>query len=125
MEDILTMQVWVSRYKYKVWNYNSDGTKTSNPQEIEIMFEEGTQTTGDIICTDNIQGEGGDGTSEVCKLKSNNTTCTDSTCNNKWYTHPAFTFGEEEIKGFWIGKFELTGTISSITTSPSSRLAIN
>ena len=25
MDDILTMQVWIPRYKYKVWNYNSSG----------------------------------------------------------------------------------------------------
>ena len=91
MEDILTMQVWVPRYKYKVWNYNSDGTFTSEPQEIEIAFESRTQTTGDITCTDTISGTNG-AKSESCKI--NNTECTDSTCNNKYYTHPAFTFGE-------------------------------
>ena len=119
MDDILTMQVWIPRYKYKVWNYNADGTKTSNPQEIEITFEKGTGKTGEITCTDNIQGENGDGTSETCKLKSTNETCTDDLCNGKTYTHPAFTFGDEEIKGFWIGKFELTGTISNITVKPN------
>ena len=115
MDDILTMQVWIPRYKYKVWNYNADGTKTSNPQEIEIVFEKETAKTGEITCSDTISGTGG--ASETCKIGS--TTCTDSTCNNKYYTHPAFTFGEEEISGFWIGKFELTGTISSITTKPN------
>ena len=105
MADILTMQVWIPRYKYKVWNYNADGTKTSNPQEIEIMFEKGIDKTGEITCTDNIQGSGGDGTSETCKL--DNKVCTDSTCNGKTYTHPAFTFGDKKIKGFWMSKFEL------------------
>ena len=119
MDDILTMQVWIPRYKYKVWNYNADGTKTSSPQEIEITWEEGTSKTGEITCTDSIRGQNGDGTSETCKLKSTNTACTDDTCNNKTYTHPAFTFGDEEIKGFWIGKFELTGTIINITVKPN------
>ena len=32
MDDILTMQVWIPRYKYKVWNYNADGTVSSDPQ---------------------------------------------------------------------------------------------
>ena len=115
MDDILTMQVWIPRYKYKVWNYNADGTVTSEPQEIEIVFEEGTNSTGDITCTDTISGTDG-AKSESCKI--NSAECTDSTCNNKYYTHPAFTFGEEELTGFWIGKFELTGTISNITTKP-------
>ena len=118
MDDILTMEVWIPRYKYKVWNYNADGTVSSNEQQIEITFENGTNTTGEISCQDSISGTDGD-PSETCKLKSTNATCTDSTCNNKTYTHPAFTFGNEEIKGFWIGKFELTGTISNITTKPN------
>ena len=116
MDDILTMQVWIPRYKYKVWNYNADGTVSSSPQEIEITWEEGTSKTGEIRCTDSISGTDGD-PSETCKIGS--TTCTDDTCNNKTYTHPAFTFGDEEIKGFWIGKFELTGTIGSITVKPN------
>ena len=117
MDDILTMEVWIPRYKYKVWNYNENGTATSNEQQIEITFEDGTNTTGEISCQDSISGTDED-PSETCKLKSTNATCTDDTCNNKTYTHPAFTFGDEEIKGFWIGKFELTGTIDNITTKP-------
>ena len=118
MNDILTMQVWIPRYKYKVWNYNADGTVSSDPQQIEITWEKGTSKTGEITCTDSISGTGGD-PSETCKIGS--ATCTDATCNNKTYTHPAFTFGGKEIKGFWIGKFELTGIISSITTKPNLR----
>ena len=111
MDDILTMEVWIPRYKYKVWNYNADGTKTSNEQQIEITFEDGTAKTGEISCQDAISATDGK-PSETCKLKSTNTTCTDDTCNNKTYTHPAFTFGNEEIKGFWIGKFEASATDS-------------
>ena len=118
MDDILTMQVWIPRYKYKVWNYNADGKQTSNEQEIEITFEDETATTGEITCKDSISGTHGDA-SETCKLKSTNATCTDDTCNNKTYTHPAFTFGDKEIKGFWAGKFELTGGIINITTKPN------
>ena len=113
MTDILTMQVWIPRYKYTVWNYNADGTVTSEPQEIDIELENETTTSGEIDCTDNIQGTS-DGTSsgtepttsEICKLKVTDTICTDETCNGKTYTHPAFTFGEEELRGFWVGKFE-------------------
>ena len=116
MDDILTMQVWIPRYKYKVWNYNSDGTVKSSPQEIEIVFEDGTESTGDIECTDTISGTDG-AKSESCTI--NGAECVDETCNNKYYTHPAFTFGEDELEGFWIGKFELTGDINNITTKPN------
>ena len=115
MDDILTMQVWIPRYKYKVWNYNTTGTKTSDPQPIEITFESGTSKTGELSCIDQLGSDETACPSEVCKLKATNEACTDDTCNNKTYTHPAFTFGDEEIKGFLIGKFELTGTIDNIT----------
>ena len=124
MDDILTMEVWIPRYKYKVWNYNADGTVSSNEQQIEITFENGTNTTGEISCQDSISGTDGD-PSETCKLKSTNATCTDDTCNNKTYTHPAFTFGDKATKGLWIGKFELTGTISNITTKPDLQSLID
>ena len=54
MDDILTMQVWIPRYKYQVWNYNLSGSVTGNPREIQIMFEEGTNSTGEIECVDDI-----------------------------------------------------------------------
>jgi len=48
--------------------------------------------------------------------------------DNSYYTHPAFWWDKdndrvrdagEEIKGFWIGKFELTGTTSQVTVLPN------
>ncbi|MGM9879165.1 MAG: hypothetical protein ACI31R_03990 [Bacilli bacterium] len=119
MDDILTMQVWIPRYKYKIFNYNSNGVIYVDPQEIEITFESGTASTGEITCTDNISGTDG-APSEICKLKSDNSTCTDSACNGKTYTHPAFTFGDEELTGFWVGKFEIsTPETNACYTSPS------
>ncbi|MGM9879412.1 MAG: hypothetical protein ACI31R_05275 [Bacilli bacterium] len=119
MDDILTMQVWIPRYKYKIFNYNASGTTYVDPQEIEITFESGTASTGEISCTDSISGTNG-AASETCKLKSTSATCTDSTCNGKTYTHPAFTFGNEELTGMWVGKFEIsTPEASTCYTSPS------
>ena len=119
MDDILTMQVWIPRYKYKVWNYNSGGdTGSSNPQEIKIDFETGTSSTGEIKCQEAISGSS-DASSESCKVEDSNEECTNTTCNNKTYTHPAFTFGEKELTGFWAGKFEITGDINNITVKPN------
>ncbi|MGM9878874.1 MAG: hypothetical protein ACI31R_02480 [Bacilli bacterium] len=119
MTDILTMQVWVPRYKYKVFNYNADGGTYVKSQEIEITFESGTESTGEISCSDSISVTDG-AASETCKLKSTSATCTDSTCNGKTYTHPAFTFGDEELTGIWVGKFEISAPeTSACYTSPS------
>ena len=124
MDDILTMQVWIPRYKYKVFNYNADGTVASEPQEIEIMFESGTETTGEISCTDSISGTDG-AVSETCKLKSTNATCTDATCNGKTYTHPAFTFGTEQLEGIWVGKFEVSAPTDSTCYASASSTNCN
>ncbi len=104
MEMIETMQVWIPRYKYKIYNFNSAGENITKFSPTEIKFEKGTNTTGKITCVDNIQGEDGDGTSETCTL--NGEECTDNLCNGVYYTHPAFTFGDKELEGIWVGKFE-------------------
>ena len=52
-----------------------------------------------IICTDTTNGSIKNGTST--------------------YTHPAFTFGNQELKGFWVGKFEVSGSTSQITIKPN------
>jgi prepilin-type N-terminal cleavage/methylation domain-containing protein len=36
---------------------------------------------------------------------------------NTYYTHPAFTFGNDELNGIWVGKFETTGSITNSTTA--------
>ena len=111
MDVINTIQVWIPRYKYTVWNYNLDGTKFSEPQAINIKFEKGNSSTGELVCNDLISGAA-DSVSEVCRIKGSNLTCTDETCNGKTYTHPAFTLGNKELDGFWVAKFEVSPDIS-------------
>jgi len=95
MEDILTMMVWIPRYRYQLWNANNE---SSDPQEINIIFEgkDTTPSCGGNECTTNRRYNTG--------------------TNGEWLTHPAFTFGEKELDGFWIGKFE---TSSSTVCSPA------
>ena len=37
----------------------------------------------------------------------------------EYLTHPAFTFGDTELNGIWVGKFETTGTVDSPTIKPN------
>ena len=53
---------------------------TSNPQAINIAFE------------------------------SKTTAKSTGTKNGEWLTHPAFTFGDTELPGIWVGKFETSNT---------------
>ncbi len=100
MEDINTMWVWIPRYKYTIFNANMSGSEVTSEQEIKIEFESGTSTTGTVRCVDSINNS--DGTSETCT----DTVYGEVTNGQSTYTHPAFTFGNNELTGFWFGKFE-------------------
>ena len=113
MEDITTMWVWIPRYKYVIFNGNNG---TSEEQLINVTFESGTNTTGTVTCVDNIL------TSDT---SSSSETCTDSTNGSivngtSTYTHPAFTFGDDELTGFWYAKFEMSTDQDSNCVTNSS-----
>ena len=102
--DILAFYVWIPRYKYKVWNINKViGTDSYSAQTtgIDIVFEDSTSSTGTISCTYSYAAPSS-------TAGSPNETCTGS--NGDYYTHPAFTFGNQELTGFWMGKFELSSS---------------
>ena len=112
-DDIVAMWVWIPRYKYTIWSGNNEG---SQEQLIEIEFEHGIDKTGTVTCVDNIQTASDSSSSE---------TCTDSTygsiINGKsTYTHPAFTFGDEELTGFWMAKFEISTDDATCLSSQST-----
>ncbi len=102
MEDILQMYVYIPRYKYQLFNA-IDG-QSSEPQMINIHFENGTDNTGDIECkySNPTNSETLGQVKETCTNKKTG----EPAQNGEWYTHPAFTFGETELPGIWVGKFE-------------------
>ena len=66
-----------------------------------------------------------DGTNATSKqlinieFESKDTTKSNSTTKDSWLTHPAFTFGDTELNGIWVGKFELTGDTTNPTIKPN------
>ena len=52
-------------------------------------------------------------------FEDKNTTKSTGSQNGDWLTHPAFTFGTEELNGIWVGKFENSGSTSNITIKPN------
>lgn len=112
MDDINTMWVWIPRFKYTIFNYNEDGKQSAESQQIKVVFEEGLSSTGTVTCEEYFSN----GYSEKCSdSKFGAVTNGFST-----YTHPAFTFGDKPITGFWMGKFEMSQnqTDSSIEIKP-------
>ena len=70
----------------------------------QIFYDGVNDTTKQLI---NIEFENKD------TIKSNGTT------KDSWLTHPAFTFGDDELNGIWVGKFELTGDTTNPTIKPN------
>jgi hypothetical protein len=91
--DTMGYYVYIPRYSYKLFNVNTDGGTYSTAQEILVNFENTSNT------------------------KSSGST------NGTYLTHPAFTFGDKELNGFWIGKFETSYT-SDNTSAISSATAL-
>ena len=106
MDDIETMWVWVPRYSYTIGSadginyygkqgYYLDSTPTQSlPGEIDVKFidvnikEKGTAK---YLVSEGIQ-------------------------DNSWYTPDAFTFGDEELSGIWVGKFETSSSNPSLSS---------
>ena len=98
MSKISTMWTWIPRYKYTYFN-------TNTPEEINITFEKGTESTGTITCNNSISGSGS--VSESCSDSKNGGLKTGVST----YTHPAFNFGGTQLTGIWVGKFENSATL--------------
>ena len=101
-EEISLWYVWIPRYKYTIFNGNNGSAAA---QLINVTFESGVSRTGTVTCSDNADG------SETCSTITNGTST---------YTHPAFKFGNTELTGFWVGKFEISTTDSTCNSSASS-----
>ena len=117
MNDINTMWVWIPRYTYTYLN-------TNTPQEINIKFESGTNSTGTIKCVDAVTGTSS--TSETCTDETNGSLI----AGTSTYTHPAFWWDKdddnvretgEELTGIWVGKFEVS---SDTTCTPSNYVSV-
>ena len=108
--EVAQMYVWIPRYKYTIFNGNNGSVAA---QEINVIFESGTNSTGTVSCTDAVAGSGT--SSETC-IDTTNGSVTNGTST---YTHPAFTFGTTSLTGFWVGKFEVSGTTTQITIKPN------
>ena len=97
--DILGMYVWIPRYSYKIvrgYHQSNTGTSEIDSGFVDIQFINGT----------------GNGINNI----GYNSLTTDNYTHfpNGYVLHPAFTFGNVELPGFWVAKFEAS---SSNTTS--------
>ena len=112
-DDVLGYWVYIPRYAYRVQRRDASNSAVS-AQNFDIVFEtKDTPKKTPAACSGNYLS---------CSNSTYpNTTSQDDPLNSQtgWATHPAFTWGTEELNGFWIGKFETTGSIKDPTVLPN------
>ena len=128
--DIIAFYVWIPRFKYRVWNITRQGGAESTyaypafTKGIDIIFENGTESTGNVECDYNVIDSALNGGLVDTCVYNNEETITTTSLNtdytDAWYTHPAFTFDEVPKEGFWIGKFETSTDTSSACYATAS-----
>ncbi len=99
--DINGYFVWIPRYKYQVWHINSDNDA-----------KEGNTLTNDNYNTSTTQALGQARLINI-EFESKETNKSSAAKDGDWLTHPAFTLGDKELSGIWVGKFETGGTSST------------
>ena len=140
--DILAFWVYIPRYAYKVMRKDSTD-RYVNAQNFEIQFETtdyGAKHIPKTSCNANATSasamwrDGNRNNDVLSNIKvgyyqncagMNNSYSFGSTgsviSTTSWATHPAFTFGDQELNGLWVGKFELTGSTSQPTVLPNQK----
>ncbi len=101
-DDIESYFVWIPRYQYKIWdmgNYNKAITLNDLTDSAEKLNDD---TTLWKLAGSN---------SKLIDIKFGNIENTpkmneSEASLNEYYTHPAFTLGNKDLNGIWVGKFE-------------------
>ena len=101
-DDIESYFVWIPRYQYKVWNLGNytDTYKFSQISDVQNNSNSNTafwKMAGSDARI--IEIKFGDVNSIPNMSES-------ETAIGKFYTHPAFTLGDKNLNGMWVGKFE-------------------
>ena len=103
MDDIDTMWVWIPRYSYTIGS--EDGTNYYGKKGCYIESEPTLSLPGEVdirFVSSDIKDRG--------TAKYVTTSGAES-----WYTPDAFTFGDEELNGIWVGKFETSSSNPSVS----------
>ena len=101
MDDIETMWVWIPRYSYSIGS--EDGTNYYGKKGCYLETDPTQALPGEIdvrFVSTSIKDRG------TAKYVT-------TTGSREYYTPDAFTFGDEELSGIWVGKFETSSNSSS------------
>ena len=113
--DINEFYVWIPRFKYRLWNVTGEPNISSYDaytKGIDISFEKNKESGGSIYCKDNI-----------CYSDEERTISLTQNDNDKYYTPSSFT-NNEELLGFWVGKYEVSNGCKDNCLTNSSNFTI-
>lgn len=117
-DDILGFYTYIPRYAYEVKRYSAID-KPSLAENFDIMFEK-TKYHSKIphkTCSAvNFAGLNGQDYRNGCNISRDY-----YDASSTWSTHPGFSFGDKQLSGYWLGKFETTGTRIEPTIKPNQR----
>ena len=152
--DVLGYWVYIPRYAYEVMRPNAvdkvvNGTTARDEGGFDIHFETVSDTkkipaascnlgisTATQMWANGAPTSSAGPTSANILAKDYRTGCdidrtypgNDATKSNgqtTWATHSAFTWGDTELNGLWVGKFETTGKLNAPTVKPNQHANIS
>ena len=146
-EAILGYWVYIPRYAYEVQRRDAID-RVVDPQNFDIVFQTADEkntpapssscNSADKIWVSKPSGNGSTNNSNAGPNSSNvlakdyrtgcwpnNRTYIANSSNTTWATNPAFTWGDTELNGLWVGKFETTGKVNAPTVKPNQHANIS
>ncbi len=98
MDDVETMWVWIPRYSYTIGSEN--GSSYYGKRGVYLSSNPTATLPGEIDVKFIGKDEKDTGTAKYLATEK----------PKNWYTPDAFTFGDEELSGIWVGKFETSSS---------------
>ncbi len=98
MDDVETMWVWIPRYSYTIASEN--GTTYYGKRGVYLNSNPTAALPGEIDIKFISKEEKDTGTAKYLATEK----------PKNWYTPDAFTFGDIELSGIWVGKFETSSS---------------
>ncbi len=122
--DVLGYWVYIPRYAYEVQRRDAVD-KNVDPQNFDIVFQTADEKNIPIATSSTGTNHKDYRTSNSSHRTYSPGTASNPNSNTTWATNPAFTWGDTELNGIWVGKFEMTGTRTTPTVKPNQHANIN
>ena len=122
--DVLGYWVYIPRYAYEVQRRDATD-KNVDPQNFDIVFQTADEKNMPIATSSTGTNHKDYRTSNSSHRTYSPGTASNPNSNTTWATHSAFSWGDTELNGIWVGKYEMTGKRTAPTVKPNQHANIN